>query len=69
MSTISGWLSDNKANRYTKAYFKDFVDVSGDIIIRNRSINTPLNTIAFNDFTGFVNLSNVHFGSALYVAI
>ena len=67
MSTISGWLSDNKANRYTKTYFKDFVDVSGDIIIRNGSIKTPLNTISFNDTTGFVNFGNSYFGSAVYV--
>ena len=67
MSNINVWLSDNKANRYTKTYFKDFVDVSGDIIIRNGSIKTPMNTISFNDLTGFVNFGNVYFGANFYL--
>ena len=62
------WLSDTKANRYVKTYFNGFIDVSnGDIIIRKGSIKTPMNTISFNDTTGFVNFGNVYFGSAMYI--
>ena len=62
------WLSDTKANRYVKTYFNGFIDVSGgDIVIRNGSIKTPMNTISFNDTTGFINFGNVYFGSAMYI--
>jgi hypothetical protein len=67
MSNINVWLSDNKANRYTKTYFKDYVDISGDLIIRTGAIKSYLNTISFNDITGFINFGNSYFGSAVYV--
>jgi hypothetical protein len=66
--SLSTWLSDATANRYRKTYFNGFVDIKdGDIIIRNGSIKTPMNTITFNDTTGFINFGNVYFGSAVYV--
>jgi hypothetical protein len=50
--SLSTWLSDATANRYRKTYFNGFVDIKdGDIIIRNGSIKTPMNTITFNDTT------------------
>ena len=67
MSNINVWLSDNKANRYTKTYFKDYVDISVDLIIRTGAIKSYLNTISFNDITGFINFGNSYFGSAVYV--
>ena len=66
--SLSTWLSDATANRYRKTYFNGFVDIKdGDIIIRNGSIKTPMNTITFNDTTGFVNFGNVYFGANFYV--
>ena len=32
---MSGWLETNNANKFKQSYFRDFVDVSGDILIRN----------------------------------
>jgi len=46
---------------------RDYLDLSGNLIIRNGSIKTPMNTISFNDSTGFVNFGNVYFGSAVYI--
>ena len=37
------WLSDTTANRYIKTYFKDWIDVNGDVKVRNN--------IIFNDGT------------------
>ena len=66
--SLSTWLSDATANRYRKTYFNGFIDIKdGDIIIRNGSIKTPMNTISFNDTTGFINFGNVYFGANFYV--
>ncbi len=35
---MSSWLSDSTANRYIKTYFKDWIDVNGDITCRNNLI-------------------------------
>jgi hypothetical protein len=61
------WLSDASANRYIKTYIKDFLDLSGNLYIQNGGIYTPLNSITFNDTTGFINFSNSYFGSAVYI--
>jgi len=44
-----------------------FLDLSGTLYLRNSSIMTPMNTITFNDTTGFVNFGNAYFGSAVYI--
>ena len=61
------WLVDASANRTNKTYMKDFLDLSGNLYLRNSSIMTPMNTITFNDTTGFVNFGNTYFGSAVYI--
>ena len=43
------WLSDPSANRYTKSYFKDFIDLSGNLIIRNGSITGA--SVSFEDLS------------------
>ena len=32
---MSSWLEDATANKYIKTYFKDFIDLSGNLIVRN----------------------------------
>ena len=32
---MSDWITDTTANRYRKSYFKDFLDLSGNLTIRN----------------------------------
>jgi hypothetical protein len=32
---MASWLDDTTANRYRKSYFKDFVDLSGNLTVRN----------------------------------
>ena len=34
---MTTWLGDPTANKYIKTYFKDFVDISGDLLVRNSS--------------------------------
>ena len=61
------WLVDASANRTNKSYLQGFLDISGNLYLRNSSIMTPMNTITFNDTTGFVNFGNSYFGSAVYI--
>lgn len=56
------WNSDGSWNKITSTYFKDTIDLSGNFIIRNGSIQSPANEIQFDDtysFTNFVNSVNV----------
>ena len=35
MSSTITWLSDVSSNKLKKSYFRDFVDISGQVIVRN----------------------------------
>jgi hypothetical protein len=45
------WLSDASANRYIQTYFKTFIDLSGDLIVRHGNINLDNGSLNFADGT------------------
>jgi microcystin-dependent protein len=54
------WNSDPSFNKITSTYFKDLIDLSGNLIIRNGTIRSPANTIVFDDSaTNSINFTNV----------
>jgi hypothetical protein len=61
------WISDASANRTNKTYMQGFLDLSGNLYLRNSSIRTPMNTITFNDTTGYVNFGNIYLGANVLV--
>lgn len=74
----NNYNTNSNFNKFKGTYFNSDVDVSGgNIICRNGNIYvgansyiySPLNTISFNDTTGFVNFGNAYFGSAVYIYI
>ena len=59
--SIPSWLADGSANRYTKTYMIDYLDLSGNLYIRNGVIASPNNSIEFDDVYSFINFpNNVH---------
>lgn len=52
------WNSDPSFNKITSSYFKDLIDLSGNLIIRNGTIKSPANTIEFDDTFSFINIPN-----------
>jgi microcystin-dependent protein len=54
------WNSDPSFNKITSTYFKDLIDLSGNLIIRNGTIKSPANTIEFDDSSfNSINFTNV----------
>jgi len=45
------WLADTSANRYIQTYFKNFVDLSGDLIVRHGNINLDNGSLNFSNGT------------------
>ena len=56
--SIPSWLADASANRYTKTYMIDYLDLSGNLYIRGGKIATPNNAIEFDDTFSFINIPN-----------
>lgn len=55
------WLVDASANRYTKTYMIDYLDLSGNFYIRNGVIRSGDNTIEFDNTYNFINIPlNAH---------
>ena len=52
------WNSDPSFNKITSTYFKDLIDLSGNLIIRNGTIKSPINSIEFDDEFSFINIPN-----------
>jgi hypothetical protein len=52
------WLADGSANRYTKTYMIDYLDLSGNLIIRGGAIKSGANEIQFDNFYNFINIPN-----------
>jgi hypothetical protein len=52
------WNADGRWNAFTSTYFKDTIDLSGTLIIRNGSIKSPANEIQFDDNFNFINIPN-----------
>lgn len=48
MNTVSHWLSDNSANRIKKTYLQGFLDVSGNVIVRNKNIDILSGDLSIN---------------------
>jgi len=61
------WLVDASANRTNKSYMQGFLDLSGNLYIRNGKIQTPMNSIEFNDTTGYINISNLYLYNTLLI--
>ena len=61
------WLVDASANRTNKSYMINYLDISGNLYIRNGKIQTPMNTIEFNDTTGYINISNLYLYNNLLI--
>jgi hypothetical protein len=61
------WISDSSANRTNKSYLQGFLDISGNLYIRNGKIQTPGNTIEFNDATNYINISNLYLYNTLLI--
>ena len=45
------WLSDTSANRYIQTYFKNFVDLSGNLIVRHGNISLTNGSLNFSNGT------------------
>jgi hypothetical protein len=56
--SIPIWLVDASANRYTKTYMIDYLDLSGNFYIRGGKIASSNNSIEFDDVYGFLNIPN-----------
>lgn len=55
------WNADGSWNAFTSTYFKDTIDLSGNLYIRNGVIASPANEIQFDDTFSFINIpNNVH---------
>ena len=55
------WLADSSANRYTKTYMIDYLDLSGNLIIRGGAIKSGDNEIQFDNDFNFINIPlNAH---------
>ena len=52
------WNADASWNAFTSSYFKDTIDLSGNLIVRNGSIKSPANEIQFDDAFSFINIPN-----------
>lgn len=52
------WLFDASANRYTKTYMIDYLDLSGNFYIRNGLIRSGDNIIQFDNSFNFINIPN-----------
>lgn len=55
------WLSDPSANRYIQTYFKNFIDLSGNLTVRNGNINLINGSLNGSSITGLdlsVNILN-----------
>ena len=72
----NGFNTNSNFNKFKGTYFNSDVDVSGgNIICRtgniyvapNSFIYSPMNSISFNDTTGFTNFGSSYFGSAVYI--
>jgi microcystin-dependent protein len=61
------WLVDASANRTNKTYMINYLDISGNLYIRNGKIQTPMNSIEFNDTTGYINISNLYLYNNLLI--
>lgn len=60
MSSFPEWNIDPSWNKITASYFRDTLDLSGNLIIRNGTIRSPANTIEFDDSSAnSVNFENV----------
>ena len=56
--SFPNWNADSSFNKITSSYFKDLIDLSGNLIIRNGTIKSPANTIEFDDTFSFINIPN-----------
>lgn len=55
------WNADGSWNAFTSSYFKDTIDLSGNLYVRNGVIASPANEIQFDDVFSFINFpNNVH---------
>jgi len=46
------WLSDPSANKYIQSYFKNFIDLSGNLTVRNGNINLINGSLNGSSITG-----------------
>ena len=65
--SFPNWISDVSANKFTRTYMIDYLDLSGNLYIRNGKIQTPMNSIEFNDTTGYINISNLYLYNTLLI--
>jgi microcystin-dependent protein len=65
--SFPGWITDVSANKFTRTYMIDYLDISGNLYIRNGKIQTPMNSIEFNDTTGYINISNLYLYNTLLI--
>jgi len=65
--SFPNWISDVSANKFTRTYMIDYLDLSGNLYIRNGKIQTPGNTIEFNDATNYINISNLYLYNNLLI--
>lgn len=52
------WNADASWNAFTSTYFKDTIDLSGNLYVRNGVIASPANRIEFDDVYSFINIPN-----------
>ena len=65
--SFPGWITDTSANKFTRTYMINYLDISGNLYIRNGKIQTPMNSIEFNDTTGYINISNLYLTNNLLI--
>lgn len=59
--SLPAWNADPSWNAFTSTYFKDTIDLSGNLYVRNGVIASPNNRIEFDDTFSFINFpTNVH---------
>lgn len=56
--SLPNWNADASWNAFTSTYFKDTIDLSGNLYVRNGVIASPANRIEFDDVYSFINIPN-----------
>jgi hypothetical protein len=56
--SLPAWNADPSWNAFTSSYFKDTIDLSGNLYVRNGVIASPNNRIEFDDVYSFINIPN-----------
>ena len=66
--SLPNWNSDPSWNKITASYFRDTLDLSGNLIIRNGTIRSPANTIQFDDSSSnSINFTNVKIAGSQFL--